>query len=290
MNKILLIDDDVNFKESFHLEAETNSFQLIYKRSFEGLQEIMPKVHHAIAAVVLDIKCLISEGQEREDEGFIGAATKYLDMNFPRFPRIILTGDDGAFDGYKKFASGEDIYHKTPEGISQAFLKLQYYADNSETLRIQRENIRIFDLFENGYYDSTTKETLLNLLRSVNESDYTRFGGILRDVRSLQETIYKVLNVKDNQLVPNNMFQSNGMIKFNDLMNHLNGNPKNRFIPTTRVYHNNAIFNISNSIYWICSQYVHANPTETYFISNYTTKSMIYGLMEIFIWSEDYLK
>lgn len=289
MNKILLIDDDINFKESFQLEADSYSFQIIYKKSFDGLQEIMPQVHHAIAAVVLDIKCLISDDQEQENENFIGAAIRFLDMNFPRFPRIILTGDDDAFDAYKKFTAEESIYQKTPDGIAKAFLKLQYFAENSENLKIQRENIKVFDLFEKGYYDYRTKETLLSILKGIDESDFTKFGGILRDVRSLQETIYKVLNIKDKELVPDKMFRPNGMIKFNELLLHLNGNSINGSRPTSPVYHNSAIYNISNSMYWICGKYIHADPNESYLISNYTIKSMVFGLMELFIWSEDFL-
>ncbi|MEJ6981753.1 ATP-binding protein [Pedobacter sp. P351] len=137
MNNILLVDDDEAFKESFLIEAQARGFQLIYKRSFEGLQAVMPKLNSKIVAVILDIKCLISDDQEIEHEGFIGTATKYLDVNFPHFPRIILTGDDDAFDGYRRFTSGEDIYQKTPDGLISLFEKLNYYVQNPRINEIQ---------------------------------------------------------------------------------------------------------------------------------------------------------
>lgn len=137
MNNILLVDDDAAFKDSFLIEAQAQGFQIIHKKSFEGLQAFMPKFSSKIIAVILDIKCLITDDQVIEHEGFIGTATKYLDVNFPRFPRIILTGDDDAFEGYKRFTSGEDIYQKTPDGLSKVFEKLQYYVTNPDVNEIQ---------------------------------------------------------------------------------------------------------------------------------------------------------
>lgn len=137
MNKILLVDDDEAFKESFLMEAQAHNFQLIHKKSFEGLQKFMTQFSSKIDAVILDIKCLISDDQDIEHEGFIGTATRYLDINFPYFPRIILTGDDDAFEGYKRFTSGEDIYQKTPEGLKKVFEKLNYYAENPRINDIQ---------------------------------------------------------------------------------------------------------------------------------------------------------
>ena len=52
-------------------------------RSFEGLQKEMPKLHHKIAVVILDIKCLISDNQEVENEDFILTAITYLEQNYP---------------------------------------------------------------------------------------------------------------------------------------------------------------------------------------------------------------
>jgi len=290
MNNILLIDDDEKFKESFQVTSQAAGLTLIYKKSFAGLQEVMPKYHHAIMAIVLDIKCLIDDNQPKEDEGFIGAATKYLDVNYPRFPRIILTGDDEAFNGYKRFTTNEDVFQKTPEGIKGAIEKLKYLCENSTTLKLKRSNLIVFELFESGRFDLATEKTLIQLFANVDEMEFAKYGGILRDVRALQETIFKTINVRNKLAVPDGMFQPNGMVRFNQLMTHLNGYPDKKYVPTKVLYQNSAIYNISNSLYWTCGKYIHADPKETYFVTNYTVKSMIYGLMELFVWSKTLLK
>ena len=289
MNNILLIDDDKDFKNTFQIQAQAEGFSLIHKTSFEGLQQIMPMVHHKIVAVVLDIKCLETDDQPIENENFIGIATRYLDIHYPRFPRVILTGDDDAFEGYRRYTDGEHVFQKNPDGLKKTFEQLNYYAAHSEQLKIKRSNFSVFELFEKGYYDINTERTLIELLKNIDETDFNKFGGILRNIRALQETIYKVIHAKNVAVVPADKFQSNGMIKFNDLMAHLNGNPDRRWVPTTTIYQNAAIFNLANSLYWTSGKYIHADPAETYHISNYTIKALVNSLMELFIWSETYV-
>ena len=289
MNNVLLIDDDEDFKNTFQVKVQSESFTLFHKKSFEGLKEIMPKVHHKISAVILDIKCLIEDDQAIEDEKFIGVATKFLDLNYPRFPRIILTGDDDAFEGYKRYTDGESVFQKSPEGLNGVLEQLKYYSENSQILKIKRENLKVFELFEKEYYDANTERTLVSVLEKIGEEDFQNFGGILRDVRALQETIYKVINTNNKLAVPDNMFRPNRMIKFNDLMKHLNGHPNN-YVPTATVYQNSAVYNLANGLYWTSGKYIHADPNETYVISNYTLRSLINALLELFIWSEQYVK
>lgn len=290
MNNILLIDDDPEFKDAFQMDIQNEGIRLIHEKSFDGLKKVMPKIHHKISAVVLDIKCLISDDQSIEHEGFIGTAIKYLDTNFPRFPRLILTGDDDAFGNYKKFSPDEDIYQKTPEGIKEVIVKLKHYDVHSISLRIKRNNSLVFELFEEGYYNSTSEMTLLSLIERLNETAPSKFGGIFRDIRALQETIYKIINQKDKVTIPDNMFRGNGMIKFNDLMTHLSGHPTRRgAAPTSQVYQSSSVFNLADSLYWTCGENIHANPAAVYSVSNYTVKAMIYNLMELFLWSKQYL-
>jgi hypothetical protein len=290
MNNILLIDDDEKFKLAFQVTTQAKGLSLIHKKSFAGLQEIMPKYHYAIAAVVLDIKCLMQDDQHKEDEGFIGAATKYLDVNFPGFPRIILTGDDDAFNGYKKFTSNEDVFQKTPDGIKGAVEKLIHLAENSQTLTLKRANLKVFELFETGLFNSTAEKTLIHILSNLEESNFAKYGGIFRDIRALQETIYKTINAKNKTVIPDIMFQPNGMVRFNQLMTHLSGYPDRNFKPTTTVYQNSAVDNLANTVYWTCGKYIHADPKEIYLVSNYTLKSVAFAVMELFLWSKIFLK
>ncbi|MDO9254913.1 MAG: hypothetical protein Q7U54_05305 [Bacteroidales bacterium] len=293
MNNVILIDDDLHFKDLFQVKAEeqVNPLRLIYRNSFDGLKEVMPKHLRQVIAVVLDVKCMMSEDQVKEDEGFIGTALTYLDTNCPGFPRIILTGDDESFTHLPKFFQNELIFQKTPTGLTDAFNQLNFFRENSIDIQIRNDHQIVFSLFKENYYLANDEVTLLNVLNKKEVSDFASFGGILRDIRALQETIYKTINKKSKAVVPDSVFKSNGMIDFNKLMRHLNGNPLSQGKPaTSQIFQNSAIFNLSNSLYWTSGKYIHSDPAETYFISNYTIKAMSNSLMELFIWSEGYLK
>lgn len=291
INNILLVDDDADFFETFQREAQLRSMRVTHKKSFDGLKQMIPAYQRSFAAVVLDIKCLISDDQIKEDEGFIGTALAYLNSSSAGFPRLILTGDDAAFASLKSFNPDEKIFLKTPDGLKGVFNQLKYFVDNSLDLAIKRKNSEVFKLFDSGYFDQHSEELLLEVLKSAEEVDFVKFGGILRNIRALQETIYKVINKKSKAAVPDIFFQTNGMIKFNPLMKHLNGNPSNNDrLPTTSVYQNQAIFNLSDCLYWTSGKYIHSDPDEQYLISKYTIAALIGALMELFLWARLYLK
>jgi len=289
MYKIILVDDDKDFKDTFAMDAQRFGIRTIYRNSLAGLQEAMPLHHHTIAAVVLDIKCLLTSEQTIENENFIGTALKFLDTSYPNFPRIILTGDDDAFNNFKRFSGSESIYLKTPEGLSEALAKLDHFCKNSETLRIIIDNPEPFKIINFPAFGANSETTLINILKSQNETDKTKYGRVLRDIRALQETIYKSINQKNKTVVPDTYFKFNGMLEFNPLMKHLSGNISNQK-PTTIQYQNSAIYNLTNSLYWTSGKYIHADPKETYHISIYTIRALTNSLLELLLWSEPHVQ
>jgi len=289
MNNVLLIDDRDDFATQFVEYAESKNISVAHKKSFDGLKEVLPTFQHKFAAVILDIKCLLKEDQEKEDSNFIALALSYLDRNLALFPRFILTGDDKEFESIGRYFMQEKVFKKTPEDIEQLFCELKICIDNSEPLRIKRENISVFQLFTNGKMNSTAEIQLINILKEgFNENEPSKFRGILANVRSMQENMYKSIHHRAPSVVPANMFKSNGMIEFNNLMKHLNGNPNNRYQPTTIVYQNNTVNYLAQSLYWSCGEYIHEDPNRTYFISNYTVKALINSLLELLIWSKQF--
>ncbi|MFW2610322.1 hypothetical protein [Aliarcobacter butzleri] len=293
MNSILIIDDREDFVKDFVTKMSTKNITVATAKSFEGLQKQMQKVYHKIAVVILDIKCLISDNQEIENEDFIGTAITFLDQNYPKFPRIILTGDDESFNGFKRFYKNEEVFLKGKE--DELYERIKWYCDNSENLKLKRDYSDIFEIFEQQLMDNAQEIQMLNILKNLNEKDSSKFGGILRDVRSMQESIYKKINQKNKAVVPDNMFKPNGMIKWNDLMKHLIGklsesNCVKQRIPDASSYKNQTIFNFADSLYWSCGEYIHEDANRTYMISNYALKSLIYNLLELMIWAKSYLK
>lgn len=294
MNGILIVDDEKEFLNEFKELASGKGYQVKAVRSFDGLKKEMPQFHQKISVVILDIKCLLTDDQEIEDIAFISTALRFLDMNYPNFPRMILTGDDSAFEDFSTINNNEDVYLKTPDDLEEIFEKIKYYADNSEDLKIRREYADIFQIFENGLMDSAQEIQILNILKQENEKDPTKFKGIIADIRSVQEIIYKKINENNKAVVPDSMIRNN-MIQFNDLMHYLNGSPTNSKgkkirIPTNSSYQNSTIFNLADSLYWACGEYIHEELNRPYMISNMALKSLIFNLMELLIWSKQYLK
>lgn len=129
MNKyLLLIDDKEEFKNTFLLEAQYRGYQIAWGKSQEDLEEKLPSLHRMITAVVLDVKCLLRNNQEIENNKFIGTALKFLNRNYKDLPRVILTGDEVAFTNASDiFSESEDIFKKDPEGFKNLFLKIDEF-------------------------------------------------------------------------------------------------------------------------------------------------------------------
>lgn len=187
MNSILLIDDRKDFIEAFTADCTAKGYALYSKRSLAGLKDLMPAVHHKISCVILDIKCLHTEDQEIEDPSFLPSAITYLDQNFSKFPRLILTGDDNEYDQIKKYFVDEDIYLKTPTDKDRLFAKIKFYVDNSDELRIRRLNPEPFEAFRAGIIQDTKASTLVNLLRieesgQFQKSDFNTIRDLFEDI------------------------------------------------------------------------------------------------------------
>lgn len=288
-----MVDDDKDFIKTFNQRANKKGYELFEANSFEGLKRKIKEVEHKIGVIILDIKCLLRDDQTVEDKSFITQALKFLDTYYSGFPRVILTGDKHEFETLESYYAEESIFLKHPDGYEQLFEKIKFYCDNSENLKIKRTYPEVFEIFENGWMDSPQEIQILNILKNLDEKDSSKFGGILRDVRSMQEAIYKKINQKNPSIVPNDKFRiSDGMIDFNKLMTHLNGNQdkNNQYIPTTAIYQNNTINHFANGLYRSCGEYVHAVPAGNYMISQYALKALIYNLLELLIWAKPHLK
>ena len=289
MNNILLIDDRQDFADGFLLESASKSITVIHRKSFDGLKEFLPRYQFKLAAVVLDIRCLVKDEQQKEDASFITVALKYLDQNVPGFPRFVLTGDDKEFEKFRGYFTDERVFLKTPQDLEKLFIELEHCIANSEILGIKRENRSVFEIFETGKMNDTAELLLIQILKDgLSEKEYGKFKGVLANVRSMQESIYKSINQRNKKVVFDSMFKPNGMLKFYELMKHLDGYPDARGNSTQVIYQNRTISQLANCLYWSCGEYIHEDPNRNYFISTYTVKSLINGLSELIIWSKQY--
>lgn len=289
-NSVILIDDNERFSENFKNEAFANNILISHKKSLDGLKDLLPKHSHKYAAIILDIKCLITDSQVKEDTSFIGAALSYLNTNCPKFPRFILTGDESEFEGVKRYFTDEKMFIKKPEDLVKLFKELNYCIQNAEHLQIKRENYSVFETFETGLLPFNKEVLALSIFKRYSSEDLSTVKGVIADIRELHEEVYKALNSRNKNIMPDNLVDGNGSPKFNALFhNHMLGNPDRlSHNPTSTVYQDSTINSATRFIQNACSEFIHSSSKIGYNISPYTVKSLINALMEIIVWSKNY--
>jgi hypothetical protein len=289
MNSILLIDDRIDFIEAFTADCAAKGFALYSKRSLEGLKELMPAIHHKISCVVLDIKCLHTEDQEIEDPSFLQSALTYLDQNFPKFPRLILTGDDKEYDQIKKYFVDEDIYLKTPVDKDRLFTKIRFYVDNSDELRIRRLNPEPFEAFKEGIIQDTKASILINLIRIEESGQFQK--NDFTSIRDLFEDI--LLWAYSKGLLHAQCIKNDGRPNLDWSLRYLSGLPVNLPDGTGAVIKSpSAVFtkHVSRSaeavkqIASICSHTYDEKVT----LNAY--RAALFSLAEVLVWCKDYSK
>lgn len=291
MNNIILIDDSPEFVQTFTNEAKAKNINIVSAKSLAGLKKLLPSLQHKFAAVILDIKCLVEDDQAKEDAGFIGSALTYLNSTTPLFPRFILTGDESEFDALKRFHPDEKMFVKNPQDIEKLLNAVEYYVKNAEPLRIKRENTEVFDAFERSLLPANKEITVINIIKRYAETDTANFRGIIGDIRETHEEIYKTLNNRNKNVVPDIFIDGNSSPKFTSHFHkHLTGNPdhNNGHRPSTPVYQDSTISSHTKFIHGACSEYLHGSSRTGYPISSYTIKSLINSLLEVIVWSKQY--
>lgn len=291
MNNIIIIDDSQDFIQTFANEAKAKNMDVVSEQSLAGLKKLLPTLEHKFAAVVLDIKCLLEDDQDKEDSSFIGSALTYLNSTVPLFPRFILTGDESEFDALRRFHTNEKMFIKQPQDMEKLFQELEYCVQHAEPLRIKRGNVEVFDAFDRGLIRSNKEPTVLNIIKRYNEKDPANFRGIIGDIREVHEEIYKSINLRNKTVFPDQFINGNGSPTFSGaLYRHLEGNldRNNNYNPTTQPYQDSTIQNATKFIHTTCSEYLHGTSKTSYPINSYTVKALINALLELIIWSKQY--
>lgn len=288
MNSILLIDDRQDFIDAFTADCTARKYALYSKRSLAGLKELMPAIHHKIACVILDIKCLHTEDQEIEDASFITSAITYLDRNFAKFPRMILTGDDKEYDQIKKYYKDEDIFIKTTEDQSRLFTKIKYYVDNSDELRIRRQNPEAFDAFRTGLLAETKGVKLYQLFiiaenGIIEKNDFNSIRELLEDV---------LLWTRSKGLLPNSCIKENGTPNLEWSYRYLSGLSVN--LPNEDAPIQAAVSILPPHVRRTMEMVKHNSSILSHtYNHNFTTnvyKATLFGLAEILVWCNDFAK
>lgn len=287
MNNLILIDDRQDFIEAFRADCASRHYALYPERSLAGLKKLMPAMHHKTACVILDIKCLHEDDQEIEDSTFIGSALTYLDQNFPKFPRLILTGDDKEYDQIKKYYKNEDIFLKTTEDKDRLFVKIKYYIDNSDELRIRRANPEPFEAFKAGLLPEAKAVTLYQFFKMAEDGAFKQ--NDFNTIRELLEDVFLWCNSRG--VLPNACIKSDGRPNLEWSYRYLSGLPVN--LPAGgSVLQGAAILpaHISRTVDMVKQNSSILSHTYSDKFTINVFRSTIFGLAEILTWCKDYAK
>lgn len=289
--EVLFIDDEQNVREALEgAAAHRNIILHTHSNLDEAIGHL--RTNHNIVFVILDAKGFINQGQVKgtESDRFAVAAFRKVEelaREQNRYlPFCFYTGHSDLKDMWSG-ASGLTVFDKTEDDINdKMFTHIWETFNNSEEGKLRFAYPQLFEAIDLIGHPNI-KEDLKSLLIGLENPEWGEVHNertfMCNTVRRIQEAIYKSLNSKNAQVVKNEHFYQNGMIKFNEVKKHLSGNQVN-FAPTTTEYQISLIENMAQTIYWGCGRYLHFDNNEKYYPSFFGTRALIYSVFELLIW------
>lgn len=290
--QVLFLDDESDIRSSMQADAAKKRIILkCFSSLEEGLNEL--NKNWSIRFVILDAKGFIHPNQVKgtENDSFALRAHRELDKIIKTqnryLPYCFFTGHS---DLRSTYADVDDfvVFDKNATGVREKlFDHIWNSFHNSEEGMMRNKFSELFEATDLINHSDATKG-LISLLKCIESNDYgsmiTNLKGTFSEVRSLQELIYKALNIKSESIVPSRLFKTDSMITFGQANRHLSGNKDSNYKPTTKVYQNQLIENVSLAIYWGTAEYIHSDLRRNYTPSIYGIKALIYSVFELLLW------
>jgi len=198
---ILVIDDRTDFVNESLVPVgrdTTPKIKLEHRTNLAEGRKVLEE-NTSIAGVILDVKCRLSPN-DIDDPGFIGKALDVMKSFFPDKPRVILTGEPGVPVQINTFHKDEMVFEKREDDIEKMFDHLIKCAADNDYLKISRKYKDIFDLFDNGYFDETTRRDLYETIKTMHHKE--KIYDNLKRIRPLQEAIYNGLYQFNESIIP----------------------------------------------------------------------------------------
>jgi hypothetical protein len=157
----------------------------------------------------------------------------------------------------------------------------------------------VFEVFETGHLDLSNRETLLEVLRNMNNTEEERIKMTLTGIRRLQGDIYRAINSMDKDMVPDN-FLSEGDVHFRGLQKHLGGlwdGKKNN--GTVYVPFGTNIEQFADTVYTVVSNYGSHNKKfreasvshkKCNKVSKYTLSAITFAMLDLLLWFKEFVR
>lgn len=184
---LLLIDDKEDFKESFQTLAQRKGYKLAWGKSYEEMEAKLPGLYKKITAIVLDIKCLITNDQAIENEDFILKALLFLQAEYKDLPRVILTGDEKALD-FSRFSKDVLVFRKDPEDIEKMFNTIEEFSANHEYRIKTADEREFFDIVKANEGRNLEFKSSLQFNIKDNKKDKSLHFDVLKTIAAFANT------------------------------------------------------------------------------------------------------
>ena len=288
--KVIWFDDEYESLNLFKEQSALNDIKLTgFTNSYEGQKELEANIEQYDAAI-LDGKFLTKPDENLasmvEDKALFQVATTLERLSDrKKIPWFILSGQMSFTREVNRYADGfknNVVYDKgSKSDWEKLWRDLKAAVNNLPETQIKHDNKSIFDIFNQGYLDSSVEHQVLRLLMQPKPKNKVELKGVLTNIRSVHESIFNKL--EEIGIIPDSQARLSQIVK------HLSGNRSDasNFVPTTSQYQNNSIENLHKWVHFTCSNYIHNLRDDNYndyMISNYAVESLKNGLLEILLW------
>ena len=276
---VLAIDDDLNVLESLTSIAEGVNIKLLGVQSLNEAQELIKNKRETyFHGFILDIVCNVTKEQTAPDPSFLAEAIKYIDKTFPGYPRRIITGHSGHYNGVPQYYKDEKFVEKADyEAVNSMFAELRQEMENLREQKIIAKYSDVFEILDLGLLGPDTASGLLETFKQMDNYNPTNIKDNLARVRRIFESVFIEISKRREDIITESLLKG----------------PKNELIDNlVEAGHMDGIIQEFSYKVWklTSSNGSHASyESLDYPPTKYTVQSIVYALLDILLWMKKLL-
>ncbi len=296
--QVMIVDDVTSYVTPQLDLAYTMGIDLEHFRTWEEAEAELQLRFDEYDALILDGKGQRHQDSKQEDPSHLSTAISWINEQKGRGRNIYFAVNTGFYDEFNQFFSDIPMYDKTKGQEEQMFSDILSFARQTNPAKFKYGDV--YELFEKKFLDNELRLEYIGLINKLESSDLTDSSGICKNIRRIQEGVYRGLNSYYKDVLPDHYFQSNGLLKFKDANKHLSGlsRVEGKDNKWGRIKGKNVrdiqgldMNNLANTIYWITANNIHYRQDDErpYVISANGLKALIFGLNEQLLWYKQFV-